>query len=144
MLKDGVTEATIYNDNARFDNKLAAAPRVAIKALIAKIAADHGTTYEALQGPGRMAYIVRARCEAIAAIAKKYPQFSTPMIGKMFNRDHSTILWALHRAGMPPRNKQGLPTFARRHLKKDQHLGKVQGLGDGGTLTTKETPHGLD
>ena len=144
MLKDEHAEAAEYNANAKHDDKSRATTRALVKALIAKVALEHRSNYGEVTGSSRLAYIVRARQYAIAEVARHYPQFSTSMIGRMFKKDHSTVLWALHRAGMPPRNKQGRPTFNARPAKALPHLGKDQELGDGGTLTTKETPHGME
>ena len=143
MLKDDSTEATEYNANAKHDDKQHATTRACVKAIIARVALEHRSNYGEVTGSSRLAYIVRARQYAMAAVATQYPHFSTPMIGRAFKKDHSTVLWALHRAGMPPRNKQGKATFLSRPAKAIPPLGKEQGLGDGG-LTTEDIAHGLD
>lgn len=66
------------------------------RCIINRVAADHGVTYDDIVGPGRSALIVRARFEAIAAVAKANPRFNAPQIGRIFGgRNHTTILNAL-------------------------------------------------
>ena len=78
--------------------------RAHIKAIIAKAAADNGVSYEAIMSRARPRDICRARFDAIAAVAAAYPDMSFPRIGKIFNRDHSSIVHALMMRGVQPRS----------------------------------------
>jgi len=77
------------------------APRRA-KMIKAHAAKAHGLTVEDLEGPRRTSAVVRARWEAIAAIAKANPSWSLPQIGRCFNKDHTTVLNALREMGVRP------------------------------------------
>jgi chromosomal replication initiation ATPase DnaA len=86
-----------------------------VKAIIARCAARHGYTAEQLKAKGRSKPLVAARNEAIALVAKCFPDFSMPHIGKIFGgRDHTTILHALGRLG----RQRGVSTQARTAAKK--------------------------
>lgn len=78
--------------------------RTHIKALIAKAAQDNGVTYEAIMSRARPRDVCRARFDAIAAVSAAYPDMSFPRIGKIFNRDHSSIVHALMMRGVQPRS----------------------------------------
>jgi hypothetical protein len=78
--------------------------RAHIKALIAKAAQDNGVSYDAVMSRARPRDVCRARFDAIAAVSAAYPDMSFPRIGKIFNRDHSSIVHALMMRGVPPRS----------------------------------------
>jgi hypothetical protein len=78
--------------------------RTHIKSLIAKAAQDNGVTYEAIMSRARPRDVCRARFDAIASVAAAYPDMSFPRIGKIFNRDHSSIVHALMMRGVQPRS----------------------------------------
>ncbi len=75
-----------------------------IKSLIAKAAKDNGVTYEAVMSRARPRDVCTARFAAIAAVAAAYPDMSFPRLGRIFNRDHSSIVHALMVSGVPPRS----------------------------------------
>jgi DNA-binding CsgD family transcriptional regulator len=52
-------------------------------------------TWREICGPRRHKYLAKPRHEAILAIAVAFPEWSYPRIGRLFNRDHSTILKSL-------------------------------------------------
>ena len=78
--------------------------RAHIKALIAKAAQDNGVSYDAVMSRARPRDVCRARFDAIAAVSAAYPDMSFPRIGKIFNRDHSSIVHALMMRGVQPRS----------------------------------------
>jgi hypothetical protein len=78
--------------------------RTHIKHLIATAAAANGVTYEAIMSRARPRDVCRARFDAIAAVSAAYPDMSFPRIGKIFNRDHSSIVHALMMRGVQPRS----------------------------------------
>jgi chromosomal replication initiation ATPase DnaA len=60
-----------------------------------KIAATHGVTLEAMYGPSRARKVAYARFEAWACLQAH--GLSTVRIGRIFSRDHSTIVSGLKR-----------------------------------------------
>jgi len=78
--------------------------RAHIKALIAKAAQDNGVSYDAVMSRARPRDVCRARFAAITAVARAYPDMSFPRLGRIFNRDHSSIVHALIVSGVPPRS----------------------------------------
>lgn len=76
-----------------------ATPKVRALEIISEVAAKHGLTCAHIIGPQRLRTYVRARRAAIHAVLVAYPHMSSPQLGRLFNRDHSTILHALRRTG---------------------------------------------
>lgn len=70
-----------------------------MRALITRIAEDHGLTYADMIGKSRKRHIVAARYEAIWAVKDARPCMSLPKIGRLFGKDHKTILHALNKRG---------------------------------------------
>lgn len=62
-------------------------------AALGQIAGAHRFTFEQLQGKGRFASHVAARRECFRWLHAN--GWSTPEIGALFNRDHTTISYAL-------------------------------------------------
>lgn len=61
---------------------------------LASVAAKHGFTVERLRGPGKFRTLVNARKDCYAYLRDR--GWSLPKIGRHFNRDHTTVIWALH------------------------------------------------
>lgn len=55
-------------------------------------------TYQQVMGESRMSGVVRVRFDCIRRIHAAFPAFSTPHLGRIFKRDHSTIMYALNPA----------------------------------------------
>jgi chromosomal replication initiation ATPase DnaA len=70
-------------------------PREVIRAMIAAEAEAVGLTLADVLGPCRQRPIVRARHRAIRKVRAAYPAKSFPEIGRIFHRDHSTVIYAL-------------------------------------------------
>jgi chromosomal replication initiation ATPase DnaA len=51
-------------------------------------------------GPSRARPLVQARFDAVAAVKMAYPGMSLPMLGRLFKRDHTTLLHALKVRGL--------------------------------------------
>jgi chromosomal replication initiation ATPase DnaA len=68
-----------------------------VRALIERVAAFHGVSFEDILGPRRDRKTVAARFDAIAAVHKARPDLSLPQMGRHFHRDHTSILHALSR-----------------------------------------------
>lgn len=67
--------------------------------LIEQVAARHGLTLATIFDQDRRPHVVVARQEAIAAVHRQFPAWSYPVLGKVFRRDHSTVMHALRRGG---------------------------------------------
>lgn len=65
--------------------------------LIRAVAMKHALTVADIKGPSRAMNIVDARQEAMAMVYKTRPDLSLPQIGRIFDRDHTTILHALRK-----------------------------------------------
>lgn len=99
----GVSEAQVWNERAASD----LSPRERMLAVIAKVAAEHGVATSDILTKGTRAHkgprkVSDARHHAIAAVHLAFPNLSTPQLGRLFQRDHSTILHSIHRAGLAP------------------------------------------
>lgn len=70
-----------------------------MRALILSIAREHGLTYADMIGKSRRKHIVQARHEAIWAVRDARPDMSLPQIGRLFHKDHTSILHALRKRG---------------------------------------------
>ena len=74
------------------------------RAVMARVALEMDVRIEDLLGPRRSAKLVEARHKAIIAVALERPKLSLPQIGKLFNRDHTTIMHALQKHGVDRRS----------------------------------------
>jgi chromosomal replication initiator protein len=63
-------------------------------AVIQRVAKANGVTVKQVMGRSRLKPIARARQMAMRAIEAEFGD-SSPMIGRLFNRDHTTVLAAL-------------------------------------------------
>jgi hypothetical protein len=70
------------------------------KRIVVEIAKNHGLPVATILGPTTMANIVAARHEAMAEVYVRCPGMSLPDIGRLFNRDHTTILHAIRKLGV--------------------------------------------
>lgn len=80
---------------AKFVPAVAALPTTTkIKSLITFIAARHGVGPAGMLGRQQRRELTAARQEAMAVLAEQMG-LSLPAIGKLFNRDHSTVLYSI-------------------------------------------------
>jgi chromosomal replication initiator protein len=73
-----------------------------VREIIAQVAAFHGFPPEVILSQRRDRPAVAARYEAIRAVREIRPELSTTVIGKLFDRDHTSILHALGRLKCKP------------------------------------------
>ena len=66
-------------------------------AIAVQVAHKHGMSFRDLVGASRTKLLVIARDEAIRAVADARPDMSLPAIGRVFKRDHTTILHSLRK-----------------------------------------------
>lgn len=67
--------------------------------VIRMVALANGMRVEDIIGPSRTRRFVQARFDAIKAVADARPDLSTIQIGKIFGRDHTSIIHALSKRG---------------------------------------------
>lgn len=72
-------------------------PREIRMAVIEEVADRHGVPVEEVMGGRRDKRIAQARRASMAAIKARFPNDTLPMIGRLFNRDHTTVLHALRK-----------------------------------------------
>jgi chromosomal replication initiation ATPase DnaA len=72
-----------------------ATPRQTIRGIVDEEAAKAGVSAESVLGPSRRRAVVAARHAAIRRVHETFPSKSTPDIGRIFARHHTTILYAL-------------------------------------------------
>ncbi len=87
-----------YRPSTLFPEPLPPAPS---RELAARVAAWHHLTAKEIFGPSRRPGIVAARHDAMAAVRMANPALSLPMIGRVFKRDHTTVMHALQKLGVP-------------------------------------------
>lgn len=68
--------------------------------LIKQVADKHGISVSDLKSESRNVHIVAIRHEAMALVYEKRPDLSLPQIGKIFGRDHTTVLAAVRKMGV--------------------------------------------
>lgn len=94
------SEATAILD-AAMSGDTSAGDRRPVAAIIAEVAAAHGLSARDITGASRSDRVVAARWAAIAAAYVERPDMSTTQLGRAFgDRDHSTILHAVRKAGV--------------------------------------------
>lgn len=70
-----------------------------VRDIIAEVARDYGIAPKDITGPYRPKRIACARVEAIGRIKEAFPSISLHRLGKVFNRHHTSILFALYKCG---------------------------------------------
>ena len=78
--------------------------RAAVTLIQTETCARFEISFAKMLGPSRRKAVVAARYEAIRA-AREKTKLSTPKLGALFNRDHTSILWALGRLKKSSRPK---------------------------------------
>lgn len=68
--------------------------------IIRVVATKHGVSVTDIKSQTRTLHIVEARHEAMALVYRLRPDLSLPAIGRIFNRDHTSILHAVRKAGV--------------------------------------------
>lgn len=74
--------------------------RVPVLDIIKAVAAKHGLTVAQIKGHGRQKALTAARHEAISRVYAARPDLSLPQIGRIFHRDHTTILHAVRKTAV--------------------------------------------
>lgn len=92
----GPVLATFLDLHPAVPRERRAPPRV----LIERVAAWHNMPAAIIMGRRRSRYIIAARFDAIAAVHVAYPKWGLARLGRLFDRDHTTILNALRKRGM--------------------------------------------
>lgn len=70
---------------------------VSPRQIIEAVATLHGVSIDEILGASRLPHICRARWTAMRELRDR--RFSTPAIGALLNRDHTTVIHGLRRAG---------------------------------------------
>jgi len=78
----------------------APADRVLVADIIRQAAERHGISARRLLGRGMNRQLVEARVDAMATAYVARPDLSLPALGRLFGRDHTTILHAVRKAGV--------------------------------------------
>jgi hypothetical protein len=93
-------EALAYNANALKTNSHQGTVRERIKSIISETCKRHGVSYEQVMSRCRIRSLVDARHEAIAEVKRAYPLMSLLHMGRIFKRDHTTLIFALKKQGV--------------------------------------------
>lgn len=106
-------------------------PRDFTLALIAEVAAKHDVTVEDILSASRQNRIVQARREAIWVVRNARPALSYPALGRIFRRDHSTVMYHL------AATKRGMMRKAERLTRSqlNEAIGNSQAPGQAGDDT---------
>lgn len=70
-------------------------PRARKLAIIARVASAHGVSVKDILAQDRADRIVAARRAAMVAIREVYPQMTLHEMARLFDRDHTTVLYSL-------------------------------------------------
>ncbi|QNH32375.1 helix-turn-helix domain-containing protein [Aminobacter sp. MDW-2] len=70
-----------------------------IAEIIEAVAAEHGVSSSAILAYTRAKKVFDARVDAVLRVKQELPRVSLPLMGRAFNRDHSTVLYILRRYG---------------------------------------------
>lgn len=80
-------------------------PKAQIRKVIEEVCERHDVNYNDIMSKSRFAHIVAARHEAIVRVAAAFPWMSLPKLGRVFGRDHTSIMHALDKFGVPRRSE---------------------------------------
>ena len=78
-------------------------PRVPALKIISEVAAEYGVTVDEIRGPRRHGDLVKPRHAAMCRVYLQRPDMTLPEIGRLFRKDHTTVLHAIKRGGAWPR-----------------------------------------
>lgn len=67
--------------------------------IMAEVAAEYQIKVSDIIDPCRNRWHVKARCKAMRLVAAEWEWLSYPAIGKLFHRDHSTVMYHLNKGG---------------------------------------------
>jgi chromosomal replication initiator protein len=70
-----------------------------VRALAERIARAHGVTYEDMMSASRLKAVTAARHAFMAELRMTYAM-STPEIGRIVGRDHTSVMHALRKCGV--------------------------------------------
>lgn len=76
-------------------------PHEMVRNIVCRVAREAGVTPDDIYGDSRKAHIARARAAAMH-LSRKRLGYSYPKLGKIFNRDHTTIIHAINRVQANP------------------------------------------
>lgn len=79
--------------------------------IIKAVALKHNVQVAAIMGPSKSGRIVAIRHEAMVRVYQARPDLSLPQIGKLFDRDHTSVLHALRKVRA---NEGSLNAFRRK------------------------------
>ena len=100
--------------------------------IVEHVAFQHCVGIDQIASGGRFRRIVRARDEAIYRVKEAKPVTSTPVLGKWFDRDHTSVLYSLsahsERSGDPSLTKYQL-SAARRRMAAFKRWQKIKAEG---------------
>ena len=111
LLLDGVDSAAIARvidtliadlDTPTASSPVAKAPIAtdeSPEAMIASVAKRHRVSPAAITGRSRGRSLVKARYDAIRSVREAFPELSSTDLGRVFKRDHTSILHALKAGG---------------------------------------------
>lgn len=74
-------------------------PKDEFRRIIGLVARMHGSSYRHVMSKTRFRPHPMARQACICAISQAYPNKTLPELGRIFGRDHTTVLWALRQRG---------------------------------------------
>lgn len=84
------------------DRQKALGARVLASQIIAEVAADFGLSAADIIGPSRFRHVVAARRQALATVRMQRPDLSLLQLGRIFRRDHTTVMHSLRISGLWP------------------------------------------
>ena len=101
---DGPVCASVVSDPqgveaARWNNPKGLTRRERMLETVREVAHKHGVAMSEIFSRDRTHRVVDARHEAIARVHQANPDMSFPRIGRLFGRDHTTVMFAVQRHG---------------------------------------------
>lgn len=75
-------------------------PLVPANDIINDVVTKYGIPVAVIRGPSRSKAVVAVRHEAISRVHLARPDLSLPALGRIFNRNHTSVLWALRKMGV--------------------------------------------
>lgn len=85
-------------DPLLFDEGIPVERRTPAIDIIKDVATKYGVPVGVIRGPSRCSEAVEARHRAIVLVHQARPDLSLPAMGRIFNRDHTSILYAIRKA----------------------------------------------
>lgn len=87
------------------DLEVSVSPKRKVREIVQDVLDNYpDVTWEEIISPRRIRSLIHPRHECMRAVFKERPDMSFPQIGRIFRRDHTSVMWAVGKIRKPPKH----------------------------------------